>query len=94
VLIFERIREELAKAKTVRSAIETGYHRAFAVILDSNVTTLITAVVLWQFGTGPIKGFATTLSIGLIANMFTAIVCTRAVYDLITANRQLQKLSI
>jgi SecD/SecF fusion protein len=94
VLIFERIREELAKAKTVRSAIETGYHRAFAVILDSNVTTLITAVVLWQFGTGPIKGFATTLSIGLVANMFTAIVCTRAVYDLITANRQLQKLSV
>ncbi len=94
VLIFERIREELAKAKTVRSAIETGYHRAFAVILDSNVTTLITAVVLWQFGTGPIKGFATTLSIGIIANMFTAIVCTRAVYDLITANRQLQKLSV
>jgi preprotein translocase subunit SecD len=94
VLIFERIREELAKAKTVRSAIEAGYARAFSTILDSNVTTLITAFVLWQFGTGPIKGFATTLSIGIIVSMFTALVGTRLVYDLVTANRQLKKLSI
>jgi len=94
VLIFERIREELSKAKTVRSAIESGYDRAFTTILDANVTTLITAFVLWQFGTGPIKGFATTLSIGIIASMFTALLCTRVVYDLITANRQLKKLSI
>jgi SecD/SecF fusion protein len=94
VLIFERIREELAKAKTVRSAIEAGYDRAFRTILDANVTTLITAFVLWQFGTGPIKGFATTLSIGIVASMFTALICTRMVFDLITARRQLRTLSI
>ncbi|MBI4720348.1 MAG: protein translocase subunit SecD [Chitinivibrionia bacterium] len=94
VLIFERIKEELAKAKTVRSAIDSGYDRAFSAILDSNVTTLITTFFLWQFGTGPIKGFATTLGIGLIANVFTAILCTRVVYDLVTARRVLKKLSI
>jgi len=94
VLIFERIREELAKAKTVRSAIDAGYERAFRTIMDANVTTLITAAVLWQFGTGPIKGFATTLSIGIIASMFTALICTRMVFDLITSRRQLRTLSI
>jgi protein-export membrane protein SecD len=94
VLIFERIREELAKAKTVRSAIEAGYERAFRTIVDANVTTLITAFVLWQFGTGPIKGFATTLSIGIAASMFTALICTRVVLDLITSRRQLRKLSV
>ena len=94
VLIFERIREELAKAKTVRSAIEAGYDRAFRTILDANVTTLITAFVLWQFGTGPIKGFATTLSIGILASMFTALIGTRLVFDLITSRRQLRTLSI
>jgi len=94
VLIFERIREELAKAKTVRAAIEAGYDRAFSAILDANVTTLITAFVLWQFGTGPVKGFATTLSIGIIASMFTALLCTRVVYELITSKHQLKKLSI
>jgi protein-export membrane protein SecD len=94
VLIFERIREELAKAKTVRSAIEAGYERAFKTIFDANVTTLITALVLWQFGTGPIKGFATTLSIGIVASMFTALLCTRLVFDLITSRRMLKKLSI
>ena len=94
VLIFERIREELAKAKTVRSAIDAGYDRAFRTIVDANVTTLITAFVLWQFGTGPIKGFATTLSIGIAASMFTALICTRLVFDLITSRRQLRTLSI
>jgi SecD/SecF fusion protein len=94
VLIFERIREELAKAKTVRSAIEAGYDRAFRTIVDANVTTLITAFVLWQFGTGPIKGFATTLSIGIAASMFTALICTRVVFDLITSRRQLKTLSV
>jgi protein-export membrane protein SecD len=94
VLIFERIREELAKAKTVRSAIDSGYERAFTTILDANVTTLITAFVLWQFGTGPIKGFATTLSIGIIASMFTALMCTRVVFQLITAKWTIRKLSI
>jgi len=94
VLIFERIREELAKAKTVRSAIDSGYDRAFTTIFDANLTTLITAFVLWQFGTGPIKGFATTLSIGIIASMFTALMCTKAVYDFITSRKVLKKLSI
>ncbi len=94
VLIFERIREELAKAKTVRSAIDSGYDRAFTTILDANLTTLITAFVLWQFGTGPIKGFATVLSIGIIASMFTALMCTRVVYHMITSKWSLRKLSI
>lgn len=94
VLIFERIREELAKAKTVRSAIEAGYDRAFTTILDANVTTLITAFVLWQFGTGPVKGFATTLSVGILASMFTALFCTRVAYDFFTSRRMIKKLSI
>jgi SecD/SecF fusion protein len=94
VLIFERIREELRRGKTVRTAIEAGYERAFGTILDSNVTTLITAFVLWQFGTGPIRGFATTLSIGILVSMFTALLCTRVVYDFITMRRHVEKLSV
>jgi protein-export membrane protein SecD len=94
VLIFERIREELRNGKTVRSAIELGYDRAFRTILDANVTTLISAVFLFQFGTGPIKGFAITLSLGLLANMFTAVFFTRMVYDWITHRRTLTRLSI
>jgi protein-export membrane protein SecD len=94
VLIFERMREELAKGKTVRAAIEAGYDRAFNAILDSNVTTMITAFVLWQFGTGPVKGFATTLFIGIAGSMFTALVCTRVVYDLITTRRHVTTLSV
>ncbi|MCI0451499.1 MAG: MMPL family transporter, partial [Candidatus Latescibacteria bacterium] len=94
VLIFERIREELRRGKTVRTAIEAGYERAFGTILDSNVTTLITAFVLWQFGSGPIRGFATTLSIGILVSMFTALLCTRVVFDLITTRRHVEKLSV
>lgn len=94
VLIFERIREELRKAKTIRSAIDAGYDRAFTAILDANLTTLITAVVLWQFGTGAIKGFATTLSIGIIASMFTALVFSRIIFDLWTRSGRVKKLSI
>jgi protein-export membrane protein SecD len=94
VLVFERIREELAKAKTVRSAIDAGYHRAFTTILDSNLTALITALVLYQFGTGPIKGFATTLGLGLATSMFTAVLCTHVVYNTITSRRTVRKLSI
>lgn len=94
VLIFERIREELRKGKTVRASIEAGYERAFGTILDSNVTTLITAFVLWQFGSGPIRGFATTLSIGILVSMFTALLCTRVVYDLVTTRRHVEKLSV
>ena len=82
VLIFERIREELRNGKTVRQAVELGYDRAFRTILDAHVTTLISALFLFQFGTGPIKGFAVTLSIGLVANMFTAVLFTRMIFDL------------
>jgi protein-export membrane protein SecD len=94
VLIFERIREEIRNGKTVRAAIESGYRRAFVTIIDANVTTLISAVVLYQFGTGPIKGFAVTLSAGIIANMFTAVLVTRLIFDGITARFQPRKLSI
>jgi preprotein translocase subunit SecD len=94
VLIFERIREELALGKTVRAAVDSGYSKAFLTILDANVTTLIAAVVLFQFGTGPIKGFAVTLSLGIIASMFTAIVVTRVIFDLALSNRRVKSLSI
>ena len=94
VLIFERIREEIRTNKTIRASIDAGYSRAFKTILDANVTTLITAVVLYSFGTGPIKGFALTLSIGIVASMFTAIVVTRLVYDMITTRYAIRKLSI
>jgi preprotein translocase subunit SecD len=94
VLIFERIREELRHGKSVRSAIELGYDRAFRAILDAHVATLISAAFLFQFGTGPIKGFAVTLSLGLIANMFTAVFFTRMIFDLITHRRTLSRLSI
>lgn len=94
VLIFERIREELRNKKTVRAAIDAGYTRAFATIFDSNLTTLIAALVLFQYGTGPIRGFAVTLSIGIIANMLTAVLATRMIFDLITSRRRLERLSI
>jgi preprotein translocase subunit SecD len=94
VLIFERIREELALGKTVRAAVDGGYSKAFLTILDANITTLIAALVLFQFGTGPIKGFAVTLSLGILASMFTAIVVTRVVFDLALKNRRVKKLSI
>ena len=94
VLIFERIREELRTGKTVWSAIENGYQRAFITILDANLTTFFTALVLYHFGTGPIKGFAVTLGIGILASLFTAIVVTREIYGLAIGNRDVQKLSI
>ncbi len=84
VLIFERMREELKTGKTVRSAISAGYHKAFSAIVDSNVTTLITGLLLFYFGSGPIKGFAVTLSIGIVASMFTAITVTKVVFDAFT----------
>ncbi|MBN2450785.1 MAG: protein translocase subunit SecD [Lentisphaeria bacterium] len=81
VLIFERIREELRNGKTIGNAIKAGYSRAFVTILDSNLTTLLTALILYQFGTGPIKGFAVTLGIGIVASMFTSLFMTRCVFD-------------
>ena len=94
VLIFERIREELRSGKTIRAAIDNGYARAFKTILDANLTTLLTALVLYQFGTGPIRGFALTLSIGILVSMFTAIVVTRIIFDYFTNKFSLSKLSI
>ncbi|MFH1689173.1 MAG: protein translocase subunit SecD [Candidatus Eisenbacteria bacterium] len=94
VLIFERIREELRNQKTIRAAIRDGYERAFITIMDANITTLIAAAVLLWFGTGPVKGFAVTLSLGIIASMFTAIVATRVVFDLITVKWNVRHLSI
>jgi preprotein translocase subunit SecD len=94
VLIYERIREELRLGKTPRAAVETGYSRAAVTILDSNITSLIAAAVLFQFGTGPIKGFAVTLSIGLIANLYTAIVVTRVIFDYLLLQRRVRTLSI
>lgn len=94
VLIFERIREELRTGKSVWDAITNGYQRAFVTILDANLTTFFTALVLYQFGTGPIKGFAITLGIGILASMFTAIIVTREIYGLTIGNRDVKKLSI
>ncbi len=94
VLIFERIREESRLGRTVRAAVDAGFSRAFITILDANVTTIIAALVLFQFGTGPIKGFAVTLSIGIAASMFTAIVFCKAVYDLVLNRFKVKSLSI
>lgn len=91
VLIFERIREESVLGKHIQSAISSGYQKAFWTILDSNVTTLITALILFQFGTGPVRGFATTLSIGILASMFTALVVTRLVLDILTKVMKISK---
>jgi protein-export membrane protein SecD len=94
VLIFERIREELKAGKTLRAAIDAGYEKAFSTIMDANVTTFITAIVLFQFGTGPIKGFAVTLSIGLATSMFTAIYVTRVIFDLWTSRKSVKSIAI
>lgn len=94
VLIYERIREELRLGKTPRAALDTGYDRATTTILDANVTTLIAAIVLFQFGTGPVRGFAVTLTIGLIANLFTAIIVTRVIFDYLLLQRRVRQLSI
>ncbi|MEK7767195.1 MAG: protein translocase subunit SecD, partial [bacterium] len=94
VLIFERIREELRQGKTTRLAIDAGYDKAFSSILDSHVTTLITALVLFQFGTGPVKGFAVTLSLGVAISLFSALVGTKVVYDWMGRNFALARLSI
>jgi preprotein translocase subunit SecD len=87
VLIFERIREELELGKTVRNAIDLGFERALSAIIDSNLTTIISALFLFQFGTGPIKGFAVTLTIGLTISVFTAVFVSRALFDAILSRR-------
>jgi preprotein translocase subunit SecD len=94
VLIFERIREEIRNGSSPQTAIYAGYEKAFATIFDSNITTLLVAVILFAFGTGPVKGFAVTLSIGIISSMFTAITGTRMIVNWIYGNRRIEKLSI
>jgi len=94
VIIFERIREELRKGKTPKAAIDSGYDRALTTIIDANVTTLIASLVLYQFGTGPIKGFATVLFWGILISMFTAVFITRTIFNAYVSNRTLTKLSI
>ena len=94
VIIFERIREELRKGKTPKAAVKSGYDRALTTIIDANVTTVIAALVLWQFGTGPIKGFATVLFWGILVSMFTAIFVTRTIFNSFTSRKGFTKLSI
>ena len=94
VLIFQRIKEELKNGNSPQASIHAGYEKALSTIADANITTLIAAVVLFSFGTGPIKGFAVTLSLGIITSMFTAIIGTRAVVNLIYGNKRLEKLAI
>ncbi|MGM0599107.1 MAG: protein translocase subunit SecD [Candidatus Rifleibacteriota bacterium] len=94
VIIFERIKEEFRSGKTVRASINSGFDRALACIIDSNVTTLLTVAILYAFGSGPIRGFATTLGIGLLANIFTAIVCVKLALDLMYGGNKAKTLSI
>jgi len=94
VLIFERIREELRTGKTALASVHAGFERATLTILDSNVTTLIAAAVLYQFGTGPIKGFAVTLSLGIVASLFTALIVSKLIFDILLKNKPSLKLSI
>ena len=94
VIIFERIREELDKGKTAKAAIDGGYNRALTTIVDANMTTLIAALVLWQFGTGPIRGFATVLFWGILISMFTAIFVTRTIFNAFVNRKGFKKLNI
>ena len=94
VIVFERIREEIDVGKTIKAAIDSGYQRAFITILDANITTLVAAFVLAWIGSGPIKGFAITLSAGIICSMFTAVFVTRTIYMIMSLNKPLKKLSI
>jgi preprotein translocase subunit SecD len=94
VLIFERIREELKLGKTPKAALDAGYDKAFMTIMDSHVTTLITAAVLFQFGTGPVKGFAVSLSLGVMINLFTSLIGTKVIFDLALHKGNIKKMSI
>jgi preprotein translocase subunit SecD len=95
ILIFERIREELRAGKTVRAAIDAGFSRAFKTVIDTHVTVLVSGLILFQFGTGPVKGFAVSLMIGIAASLFTAVFFTRLVFDLLyMGSRKHEALSI
>ena len=92
VLIYERIREEIKLGKSLRASIASGYHRALSAIVDSNLTTIVAAALIFKFGTGPIRGFAVTLTIGLLANLFTAVTCTRVIFEVLCDQFDLAKL--
>ncbi|MGH8006439.1 MAG: protein translocase subunit SecD, partial [Candidatus Binatia bacterium] len=94
VLINERMREELRLGKSARAAVEAGYERALPAILDSNITTFLSGLILFQFGSGPVKGFAVTLCIGILTTVFTAVFCTRVVYDYLLSRRRIVALSV
>ena len=94
VLINERIREELRNGKSPRAAVDAGYDKAFSAILDGHVTTFISGLILAQYGTGPIKGFAVTLIVGILASLFTGVVCTRLVFDWWVRGRRIKTLNI
>ncbi|MEJ2081112.1 MAG: protein translocase subunit SecD [Acidobacteriota bacterium] len=94
ILIFERIKEELRLGKTIRASVDAGFDRVFSTIIDTNITTLVSALFLFQFGTGPIRGFAITLAVGLLANIFTATFMSRTLFGLVLQNREVQRLSI
>ncbi len=94
ILIFERVKEELRLGKTIRAAVDTGFGKVFSTIIDTNVTTLVAALFLFQFGTGPLKGFAVTLAIGLLANIFTAVFVSRTFFLVLLQRREAQQLSI
>jgi len=94
VLIFERIREELRLGKNPRAAVESGFGKAFLTIIDANITTLIAALVLFQFGTGPVKGFAVTLSVGIVSTLFTAVFISRSIFDFFVDSRNVKRLSV
>jgi len=95
ILIFERIREELRGGKTVRASIDAGFSRAFRTIVDTHVTVLVSAAILYQFGTGPVKGFAVSLAIGILVSLFTAVFFTRLIFDLMyMGSRRVERISI
>jgi preprotein translocase subunit SecD len=94
VLISERMREEVRLGKNARAAVEAGYQRALPAILDSNITTFLSGLILFQFGSGPVKGFAVTLCLGIVSTVFTAVFCTRVVYDYLLTRRRLVALSV
>jgi preprotein translocase subunit SecD len=94
VLIFERIKEELAAQRGPRQAIETSFNRVFLTLVDTHVATLISAAFLFQFGTGPIRGFALTLSIGLLSNLFTSVFVSKTLFELVLSRRQVATISI
>ena len=94
VIIFERIKEELKTGKSPKAAIDAGYKRAWTAIIDSNITTIIVGVILFFLGDGPIKGFGLTLSIGILANLFTAVFATKTIVDWVMLSRKIEKVRI